>query len=119
MNNYWVVGATWVGDDQKKKFFQLGYWEMGWDDNDKPTLAEKRDQIRKNDRIAIKRMDGKGQKTVTIHGIGIVRGVDNKRVHIDWILTDLKRKVPAHGCFGTIHGPYDIDDEWTNKVFTI
>lgn len=119
MPKYWVVGATWASDDMKDKFYQLGIWEMGWDDQDKPKLAEKRDSIQEGDRIAIKTMDGQGQSTITIHAIGIVKGNDDKKIHINWILKDLNRKVPSKNCFGTIHGPYDGNDEWTRQVFSL
>lgn len=114
MTNYWIVGATWNGDDQKNKFFKLGFWQMGWDDGDKKTLATKRNKIKEGDRIAIKTMNGRGQKTITIHAIGIVKGNDAGKIYIDWILMDMNRKVDSKGCYGTIHGSYKSSDSWVN-----
>lgn len=45
MQNYWIVGANWSGYDQKEKFYKLGFWEMGWRDDEQPNQAEKRDEI--------------------------------------------------------------------------
>jgi len=117
--NYWLVGATWAGHDQKNDFYNRGYWEMGYNDNDKPNFAKKRDNIKKGDRIAVKSMDGKGATTITIHSFGIVKDVADKKVYVDWILKDLNRKVESRGAFATIHGPYNYEDDWTNKVFCI
>ncbi len=119
MSNYWIVGANWSGEDQKEEFYKLGFWEMGWDDEDKPKLARKRNSIEESDRIAIKTMDGQAQKTITIHAIGIVKGKRDRKIFIEWIVKNMRRKVDAKGCFGTIHGPYKFDDEWTKEVFCI
>ena len=62
--NYWLVGANWGGDDQADAFFRRGYWELGWDDSDQPSMAQKRDNIKPNDRIAVKSMRGKGASTI-------------------------------------------------------
>ncbi|MDZ7793620.1 MAG: hypothetical protein U5P10_08010 [Spirochaetia bacterium] len=66
MPKYWVVGATWSGEDQKEDFYKLGFWEMGWNDSYKPKLAAKRDSIEENDLDAIKTMDGQAKKYITI-----------------------------------------------------
>ena len=56
MPNYWVVGAIFDGNaDQSEKFIRRGYWFLGWSDNDQPEQAKLRDQIKKGDRIAIKK----------------------------------------------------------------
>jgi hypothetical protein len=50
---YFLVGAYWGRDDDKTDvFLHRGYWELGWSDRDKPDMAEKRDEMRKGDRIA-------------------------------------------------------------------
>ncbi len=119
-NNYWLVGAIWNNtEDKKDEFFKRGYWEMGWNDDDQPSLASKKKQIKVGDRIAIKSMRGQGQSTITIRAIGIVKDVDTDRIYINWILTDLNREVDSKGAFSTIHGPYSINDEWTCRVFCL
>ena len=92
---------------------------MGWDDAEQPKYAKRRNQIKKGDRIAIKTMNGKAQKTITIHALGIVKGNDDGKIYIDWVVTEMKRKVDAKGCFGTIHGPYESNDEWVKEVFCL
>lgn len=117
--NYWLVGANWSGDDQAEVFFRRGYWEMGYEDEDSPTQANRRDKVKVGDRIAIKSMDGQGASTITIKAIGIVKDIADKRIYIDWKLTDLNRTVNSRGAFGTIHGPYLFSDNWTQETFCL
>ena len=122
MPQYWVVGAMWGGhDDQSDFFLRRGYWYLGWDDEDQPDQARRRDQIQPHDRIAIKRMLGQGSPNIEIRAIGIVKEIDHdeKRVYIDWIMRDMNRVVPSKGCYKSIHGPFPPDDAWTNEVFRI
>jgi len=119
MENYWIVGANWSGDDQKEKFYKLGFWEMGYADGDKPIFTKRRNKIRENDRIAIKTMDGQGKSSITIHAIGIVRGIDSGKIYINWVVTNMSRKVHSKGCFSTIHGPFKFEEEWVKEVFCI
>jgi len=120
--HYWLVGANWSGDDQADAFYRRGYWELGWNDNDQPGMAQMRDSIQEKDRIAIKAMRGQGAKTITIKALGIVKEVVDKRVYITWLITDLNREVSAKGCFSAIHGPYDFsgkDENWIREVFCL
>ena len=119
---YWLVGANWSGDDQAEAFFRRGYWEFDWDDDDQPKMAKLRDSISVGDRIAIKSMRGKGSDCITIKGLGVVKEVADKRVYINWLITDISRKVFAKGCFATIHGPYSLsgkDADWVREVFCL
>ena len=120
MAQYWVVGAMYGGrDDQAPKFLRRGYWELGWEDKDAPDQAERRDLIRPGDGIAIKRMMGKGAKTIKVTTLGIVTDIDDEdgRIYVDWILKDVDRVVDSRGCFKSIHGPFKADDDWTQEVF--
>lgn len=122
MPNYWVVGAMWAGhDDQTEIFIRRGYWYLGWSDNEQPSQASLRDQIRPGDRIAIKRMLGRGAQNIEIRAIGIVKEIDNndKRIYVHWGATGLERQVPSRGAFASIHGPFSSDDEWTRLVFQL
>lgn len=122
MANYWVVGAMWGGhDDQSEKFIRRGYWFLGWSDEEQPSQAKLRDQIRPDDRIAIKKMLGKGSPNIQIRALGIVREIDEEdnRVYIDWLVRGLEREVPGHGAFASIHGPFREDDEWVKEVFRL
>ncbi|WP_248324052.1 MULTISPECIES: hypothetical protein [unclassified Caballeronia] len=122
MHNYWVVGATWGGQkDQSEVFIRRGYWFMGWADEEQPSQASLRDEIREGDRIAIKRMLGQGSKEIEIRALGVVKEVDSKdkRVYVHWAAKDLNRRVAAKGCFASIHGPFNADDQWTRQVFQL
>ena len=77
---YWIVGATFGPDDQAEAFYRRGYWEMGWDDADKPASTPRRAQIRAGDRIAIKKRDGQVASTIAIKAVGIVEEVDGGQV---------------------------------------
>jgi len=124
MPQYWVVGAMWGGhEDQSDVFLRRGYWFLGYDDQDQPDQAVRRDQIQPGDRIAIKRMLGQGSPNIEIRAIGIVREIDpdDKRVYVDWAL-DLRnenRIVSSKGCYKSVHGPFPSDEPWTNEVFRI
>jgi len=117
--NYWLVGANWDGNDQAEIFYRRGCWEMGYGDDEKPTLTKRRNEIHAGDRIALKSMDGKGATTITIKAIGVVTDMADKKVFIDWKLTNLNRTVQSHGAFATIHGPYSFSDSWTKEVFCL
>ncbi|WP_032923096.1 hypothetical protein [Leptospira santarosai] len=124
MTNYWLVGASWGGqDDQSDKFLRRGHWFLGYLDEDKPNLAARRDQIKPEDRIAIKKMLGQGSSNVEILALGIVKEIaeEDKKVYVyvDWLVKGLKREVPSKGAYASIHGPFSAEDEWTRLVFHI
>jgi len=122
MPNYWVVGATWGGhDDQSDKFIRRGYWFLGWDDADQPAQTRLRDQIRPGDRIAIKKMLGRGSPNIAIQALGEVIEIDDEdnRVYINWFVTGMNREVPSRGAYASIHGPFEEEDEWVKEVFYV
>ena len=121
MNNYWVVGASWGGiDHQDKKFIEQGIWMLGWEEGRQP---EKASEMKAGDRIAIKRMKGKGQTGIRIFHLGIIKAVileTNKVIcTVNWVATDLNRDIPeSRGCFKSIHGPFQ-HDSWIQEVFCL
>jgi hypothetical protein len=121
MNQYWIVGAMWGGqNDQAPTFIRRGYWFLGWSDEDTPPdQARRRDNIRVGDRIAIKRMMGQGSSQIRIIALGIVTEVDaeDQCIYVRWVVTDLDRPVDSHGCFAAIHGPFDAQNSWIREVF--
>ena len=117
---YWVVGASWGGrEDQFEVFIREGYWRLGWDDDEQPDQAARRNQIRPGDRIAIKKIST--HPDIEIRAVGVVKKIDptNDRVHVRWVASDLHHQVFSRGCYKSIHGPYDPDDEWTRDVFRL
>jgi hypothetical protein len=121
MPNYWVVGAMLGGhDDQYDIFIRRGYRFLGWSNQQQPAQAALRDQIQPGDRIAIKRMLGKGSSNIEIRAIGIVEEIDpsDKRIYIRWAASGLQREVPANGYFASIHGPIK-DDVWKKIAFQL
>lgn len=117
---YWVVGASWGGHPhQDKRFVENSMWMLGWKVGHQPKMANK---MQPGDRIAIKRMTGRGQSEISILHIGIIRGVildtNNITCTVDWVATGLDRRVDAKGCLGSVHGPFP-HDEWVEKVFCL
>lgn len=118
---YWVVGASWGGKDhQDDRFLEQGIWMLGWESGQQNERAEK---IECGDRIAIKRMKGKGQTGILIKHLGIVKGTikeTNKIIcTVDWVAKNLDRDVAeSRGCFASVHGPFE-QDAWVNEVFCL
>jgi hypothetical protein len=123
---YWVVGASWGGTDhQDESFVNKGIWMLGWEDGDQP---EKASQIVPGDRIAIKRMLGKGQTGIRIMHIGIVKGVihDTNKVicTVNWVASNLDRVIgESKVAFKSVHGPYTKSDattkQWIEEIFCL
>ena len=95
MTKYWVVGAAWGGVDyQDQRFVEQGMWMLGWEDGKQPQRAA---EMQPGDRIAIKRMKGRGQTGIRILHLGIVKGVilDVNRVicTVNWVAD---RSRPRH-----------------------
>lgn len=123
-SQYWLVGAYWSESvDMTDVFVAGGYWEMGWDDDEKPEYVDLRNQMGPDDRIAIKARGGRGQSDMIIKALGIIEAVDtySGRVHVDWKLSGLERRVEAKGKFSTIHPPLDPekDEVWRNAIFRL
>ncbi|MBV4545593.1 hypothetical protein BK675_01640 [Pseudomonas fluorescens] len=134
--NYWLVGATWGGSkDVLPKFLQRGYWYC-WDankfENEEAGVGnsiknqqERFTHVKTGDRIAVKRLLGKGSSEMAILAIGKVKDVDISewRIYVDWIISDIKdRNVPLRGCAASIHGPFSKlgkDEEWIQKIFCL
>jgi hypothetical protein len=120
--SYWVVGAMWRGqDDQLETFVRRGDWFLGYSEEEAQVQNQRRDQIRVGDRIAIKRMLGRGAADIEIRALGVVTEIDpdDHRVYVRWAISDLGRSVPSRGCFASIHGPFAAADEWTRLVFQL
>ncbi|AEG32244.1 McrB family protein [Thiomicrospira cyclica] len=100
MENYYFVGAVWNNtEDKTAEFVDGGYWEMGYDVDEKPKLAEQIKQIKVGERIAIKAATvqknnlpfsgaplGKSISKMTIKAIGtVVENPSNgQRVIVNW-----------------------------------
>lgn len=121
--NYWVVGASWGGvKHQDESFLSKGIWMLGWEKEDQKSQFEKAEKIKLGDRIAIKKMKGKGSSEIKICHLGIVKGVilDTNKVicTVDWVVKNMNRNVESKGCFKSIHGPF-THDEWVQEVFCL
>jgi len=124
---YWVVGAAWDSgkDPQDESFVTKGIWMLGWEDG---SQKDKASQIAPGDRIAIKRLLGKGQTGIRIMHIGVVRGVilDTDKIvcTVNWVATNLDRVIgESKGCFKSVHGPYLKSDptckQWIEEIFSL
>jgi len=133
---YWVVGATWGGsEDVLPQFITRGYWYC-WDANQFEnegsgvgnSIKNQQDRfelVKQGDRIAVKRLLGKGASKMAILTIGIVKDVDLRewRIYVDWVVTGIEgRHVPLKGCAASIHGPFSKkgkDAAWVQEVFCL
>ncbi|MXX07822.1 MAG: hypothetical protein F4Z71_13785 [Gammaproteobacteria bacterium] len=121
MAKCWVVGASWGGvNHQDKRFVKQGIWVLGWKEGHQPQRAA---EMREGDRIAIKRMRGKGQGGIRILHLGIIKGiirdVDKIVCTVDWVATNLNREISeSRGCFKSVHGPFEFDP-WIQQVFCL
>jgi hypothetical protein len=90
-------------------------------EEDEPAQNQLRDRIGEGDRIAIKKMLGRGAADIEIRALGVVTEVDpeDHRVYVRWAISNLGRTVPSRECFASIHGPFAADDEWTRLVFQL
>ena len=121
VTRYWVVGASWGGvEHQDQRFVSEGMWMLGWEEG---SQAQRAAQIQPGDRIAIKRMKGRGQTGIRILHLGIVKGVisetSNVICTVDWVATNLDRDITeSRGCFQSVHGPFE-HDHWIQEVFCL
>jgi hypothetical protein len=93
---------------------------LGWEEGHQPERAS---EMKPGDRIAIKRLKGKGQKGIRIKHLGVIKGVvlDTNRVicTVNWAATNLDRDIEeSRGCFQSIHGPYE-HDQWVQEIFCL
>lgn len=132
---YWLVGATYGDEgDQSEWFVAGGYWMLGWREGDSPEQAERCKQIKPGDRIAIKKLQGRGATQITIRHIGVVKGIipcdyslGRFVCTVNWLNSeDMDRSVKFFDfmCGGSIAGPYayGVDnktDQWLESVFRI
>lgn len=127
MCSYWIVGAMFGGkDDMLDEFIKRDYWYC-WDPHENPEIPngieDRFKKIKIGDRVAVKKMvGGQGSNEMEVRAIGIVKDIDLEewRVYVNWLLSDIGRKVPIHGCMKALHGPYSPDvDDWILTVFCI
>ena len=117
-----------------REFVEQGVWILGY--ADKGDHQRKRAaQIQAGDRIAIKRMKGRGQVSIRILHLGIVTGIPFRTLRqkgvgpqtpifictVNWVATDLDRDIAdGKGCYKSIHGPFGpppADLRWIQEVF--
>ena len=110
-------------DDKLSVFVKRGYWYC-WDPKTNPdvpvAVAESFPKIRIGDRLAVKKMLGKGSPSIEVRALGIVSDIDANewRVYVKWLVTDLAREIPIKNYMGSIHGPVEPSD-WRANAFQI
>lgn len=139
VKNYWIVGAMWGGDsddDALADFLERGYWycwptTTGLDTaprigNSVSAQQDRFLQIKKGDRIAVKKIVSISTQEMEIRALGIVKTIDQTewRVYVDWLPVsdankELQRRVPLKGHTASIHGPYQNDEHWVREIFCI
>ncbi len=121
-------------DDVLDDFLERGYWYC-WEENsgDTDVTAAVKDMqrrfldIKKGDRIAVKRLLGQGATEIEIRAIGIVKAVDKDewRVYVDWLPIGssfdkkINRRVSFSGAGSALHGPYTNDNPWIRQIFCV
>lgn len=118
MMSYWVGGSFFGGvNDQYDLFIRRGYKTIMFSHFLKVEFSKSRKVI---DWLSKGCLD-KGHLRYRFRALGIVTDVDltEWRVYVRWLLTGMDRQVPFNGCGGSIHGPYQYDDDWTRRVFRI
>ncbi|RNC64791.1 MAG: hypothetical protein ED859_18165 [Desulfuromonadales bacterium] len=120
---FWTVGAGWTTHDMFETFTSQGYWELNYTGRDKNLYVRRVNQMRPDDRIAIKALSGPGSARMRVRAIGIITSVDTEhmRVTVNWLKTDLDREVPLNGCMKAVDGPFTLTNKepWLGKVFRI
>jgi hypothetical protein len=101
-------------------FLKRGYWQNGYERTNEG-YNEVFDKLREGDRIAVKRMNGKGSRTMRIMAIGRVVDIDSDgyTVFVKWLIQFKGREVPISGLMGTLYGPYKYTDQWIHPIFSI
>ncbi|KAF0654178.1 putative phage associated protein [Cyanobium sp. Copco_Reservoir_LC18] len=122
--HYWVVGAMFGGrEDMLEEFVRRGYWYC-WDpklNREIPeNVAELFPKIKAGDRLVVKKMLGQGSSSIQVLALGIVTDTDLEewRVYVKWLLTDLSREVPIKNFMGSLHGPVEASS-WRDSAFCI
>lgn len=122
-HQFWTVGAGWTTQDMFDTFTSQGYWELNYTGRDKNLYVRRVNQMRPDDRIAIKALSGPGSAKMRIRAIGVITSVDTEqmRVTVNWLKTDLDREVPLNGCMKAVDGPFTLinKETWLGKVFRI
>ncbi len=121
-------------DDVLDDFLERGYWycwEKNSDDTDVTAAVKDMHRrfldIKKGDRIAVKRLLGQGATEIEIRAIGIVKAVDKDewRVYVDWLPIGssfdkkINRRVSFSGAGSALHGPYTNENPWIRQIFCV
>ncbi len=124
---YFLGGANWDGENLYPEFIEKGIWRSGWGSEDDQYLHIIK-EVKKGDRIAIKKGMGQTDSRIQIRALGIVKAVDLEEeyctIYVDWIRTGMKRMVESRGCYKTIHGPYKNigsteEVNWIRRIFCL
>ena len=120
MVNYWIVGANVDNQDMTDEFVKHGFWFA-----DALGAQQSIAQIQRGDRVAIKRMLGRGATEVAIKALGVVEKVASyaalgfQMVYVTWIPLVDDRRAPFQGWGAAIHGPYSKADQAIQNVFSL
>lgn len=123
---YWVAGTDRHGDNMYNAYVTEGYWQLHTDGLKDDRIPRRFQQMRVNDRIALKSNMGKIRGGIKIRAIGVITAIDMEQriIRVNWLLTDMERILDANGCLARLHGPYEdvVDDNanpWVHYAFII
>lgn len=81
-HQFWTVGAGWTTQDMFDTFTSQGYWELNYTGRDKNLYVRRVNQMRPDDRIAIKALSGPGSAKMRIRAIGVITSVDTEQMRV-------------------------------------
>lgn len=122
MPQYWVLGASWEKNQQKKDILiSRGYWYLGCSQKEKDLIVENHNQIRVGDKIAVKDTSSSDLQNGKIKAIGIVKEIDehHKTICIDWILEEVKRENFGQGSINSLEGPFFEKEDWVIELLDL
>jgi len=116
--SYWVVGATVNNENMLRYFVGHGFWY-----GNHPDAQSKISQIKARDRIAIKRMLGRGARKMSVEALGVVEDVKDhdalpvRMVYVRWTALPEPRQVDFKGFGSMIDGPFQGNEQRIAEIF--
>jgi hypothetical protein len=120
MSDYWVVGAMWGGhDDQSESSFVV---DTGFSVGLTRSSRHRLNFVTESSPMTVSRSSACSVKDRRNRDPRAWRreiDADDKRVYVDWLVKGLTRRVPSRGCYRSIHGPFDANDDWVKVAFCV
>jgi hypothetical protein len=123
---YWIAGCDRNGTNMYNSYVDEGYWRLNTDGLRDYRFQNRFRQMRINDRIALKANMGRTLGEIKIKALGIITAIDmdEMKVSVNWLISDMERLLPVNGCIPRLNGPYedvvnDTANPWVHYAFII